>query len=72
MQYEYKVVETNNSSSLGTRINEHAEDGYRVIHFLPVTHLNVAGGFARTSYCAIMEKQVPQHPEQSQSPPKSD
>ena len=72
MQYEYKVVETNNSSSLETRINEHAENGYRVIHFSPVTHSNVAGGTTRTSYCAIMEKQVSQNSEQSWSPPQSD
>ena len=65
MKYEYKVVETNNSSSMATRINEHAENGYRVTHFSPVTHLNVAGGPAITSYCAIMEKQVSQNSEQS-------
>ena len=62
MKYEYKIVDETAPTSLENRVNEYAAQGYRVTHFNTRTRLT-AGSNAWPSFCAVMERAVPDGPE---------
>ena len=55
-QYEYKVVQSTTPEAMETRLNELAQQGYRLIQFLSYDQTVVGGISNRISLCAIMER----------------